>query len=109
HHFKAIEVTDFSAETHTFRCRGSDGVEIALEEPVDGSSLEYRDRRGDVSSTRCDDPRLIEQAPGGCAITRHGFGDRRHAQRVRQQTGIVRLSSSGYYPFKRRSGRGRIG
>src|SRR5262249_5775444 len=64
-----------------------------LEETVDCSSLEDRERGGEGIKTRCDDLSFIEEAAGGCAITGHVLGDRCHGQRLRQQRELSRISS----------------
>ena len=46
-----VEVTDLPAETRAFRGRGGHRVEVALEEAVERSSLQHRERSRDVIKT----------------------------------------------------------
>jgi hypothetical protein len=85
-HLQTVGVTYLSAETHACRRRGSDRVEIALEETVERSSLEERERGGGVVDALRHDLALIEQPPGGRAITGHVRGDRSDGERFREQT-----------------------
>src|ERR1039457_7598303 len=93
HVLEWVEVTRFSTQGDALYRKGSDSLQVPLEDRMNGLRQHQLDRRGKVIQAMGDRFGLIEVAPRRFRIASHSRGRRTHRQRLGQQCLLPRLSS----------------
>ena len=89
HPFEVVQVADLAAQPSAFRGRGLRGVEVSLEQRVDGACLEQPHRRGVVVKSRRDGRGLVEESAGRHAISCHVLRGRGKRTAIRTAAGVA--------------------